>query len=154
VANFYYLTERMKLEIERIIRKVDGFRGPGIKNDRDSLSLGLSPQDTRGRAAVQPCVKFKILTAASGGGKYNIVIGTPSAAAVSASGTLSEANLGTFGTAANALGLNSAETGKSTHDLTTGTPVAKVFVGYLEPRLSAEGKLVVVFNGIDWESCT
>jgi hypothetical protein len=102
----------------------------------------------------QPCVRVKVTTAASGGGKYNGRILKSSQTAVAATGTLAEADLGTVPSSDNCLVLNGAEVGKSTHDLTTGTPVAKVFVGFLIPKWSTDNKLVVVINGMDWEACT
>ncbi len=99
-------------------------------------------------------VLAKVTSAASGGGKYNGKIVTSSTSTITATGDLAEADLGTLPSADNCLILNGAESGKSTHDLTTGTPVAKIFVGVLLAQRSTTGIFVVVINGLDPETCT
>ncbi len=114
--------------------------------------FGLTGQITPGLGYSVALVK--ILTAASGGGKYNGVLLRTTNTPAPATGTLAETDFGTIDTTANCLVLNSAEVGKSTHDLTTGTPVSKIFVGVLLPHRSTTGLYVVGLNGIDWENCT
>ncbi len=101
-------------------------------------------------------VRVKVVSAASGGGKYNGRILTSNETAVAATGTLAETDLGDVPTSNDCLVLNAAEVGKSTHDLTTGTPVAKVFIGFklAVPSTASPPLPVIVINGIDWENCT
>ncbi len=114
---------------------------------------GKSPRYVFWHVPERP-VRVKITSAASGGGKYNGRILTSSTTAVAATGDLAESDLGTVPGGDNCLVLNGAEVGKATHDLTSGTPVAKVFVGMLLPQRSTGDVFVVVINGLDPETCT
>ncbi len=100
-------------------------------------------------------VLVKILSAASGGGKYNGILVPAGIAAVPASGTLNEGDFGNItSSTADCLVLNGPEVAQSTHDLTTGTPVSKIFPGVLLPMRSTTGLYVVAINGFDWKVCT
>ncbi len=103
------------------------------------------------------CVRVKVVSNATGGGKYlGPILNSFEMAQVAETGNLAETELGGVPTVTNlyALILNAAEVGQSTHDLTAGTPVAKVFIGYLLPRRSTTDRLVVVISGYDWLACS
>ena len=99
-----------------------------------------------------PVVLVKINTAASGGGKYLGRVVAPGSSAEE-TGNLTEEDFGNATGADNALILNAQEVGKSTHDLTSGTPVSKLHLGLIRGKTS-DGKLIVAVNADDWEDCT
>ncbi len=105
----------------------------------------------------QQCVRVKVVSNASGGGKYlGPIITSQDAAQVNETSALTEGDFGTITTDTTryALILNAAEVGVGTHDLTAGTPKTKIFLGYLLPRRSTSDRLVVCITGLDWEACT
>ncbi len=122
-------------------------------------SSGTGDKDFGTTGQVRPppglsVVLVKVTSAASGGGKYNGVFVRAGTASIPASGDLAETEFGTVPTTDSCVILNGAEVGKSTHDLTNGTPVGKIFVGVLLPMRSTTGIYAVAINGIDWENCT
>jgi hypothetical protein len=103
--------------------------------------------------AAQKIVVVKIISAASGGGKYNGRIWIVPATGISASGNLATTDFGTDPGSNNALVLNLDELAQSTHDLTTGTPKVTHFIGVIRGT-STTGLPVVVINGSDWAQCS
>jgi hypothetical protein len=99
-------------------------------------------------------VRVKVTGDAAGGGKYTGAILTDSTATPDESGNLTDDDIGTIPETDDALIYNMAEIGVSTHDLTTGTPKQTIFIGYSDGRETADGMLLVVINGFDWENCT
>jgi hypothetical protein len=97
-------------------------------------------------------VFVKVTGNETGGGKYVGKVWNPVKNNVSATGNLTEAEIGTSG--ADCRILNAAEVGQSTHDLTSGTPKSKIFPGMVLRVNDDDLKLVVVINGRDWEACT
>lgn len=99
-------------------------------------------------------VVVKVVSNATGGGKYNgRIYFTDKATDVSASGAVAESEIGSLPGSNNALVLNMAEEGQSTHDLTEGTPVTDAYPGIIT-RQNSDGTYIVVINGADWENCT
>jgi hypothetical protein len=117
--------------------------GTGDKFVFLSLSLPLSRS-----------VLVKVTGDCTGGGKYNGRILSTGAASPDLTTTLAEADFGTVPSADNCYVLNSAEVGQSTHDLTSGTPITKVFVGSITGYLHTDGKPFIRINGNDWKACT
>lgn len=123
-------------------------------------SGGIPDLGNSGQSNIPPgarIVRVKVNANAAGGGKYlGWLVTSQAAAKVTETGNLAETELGTIPTDTTkyCLILNAAEVGQSTHDLTAGTPVAKVFIGYLLPRRSTTDRLVVVVNAFDWKACT
>ena len=97
-------------------------------------------------------VLVKVLGAASGGGKYEGRIVLPRSSAV-ATGNLTEDDFGQIGGDDDSLVLNAQEVGKSTHDLTSVTPVSKIHLGFV-CGVTDDGKSFVAINADDWEDCT
>lgn len=121
-------------------------------NPATGVSLGRGNTEAERRANRRGTVLVKVTSAASGGGCYNGRVFDPPATLVAGTATLAESHMGTEPGADNAIVMNSAEVGKTTHDLTNGTPVAKVFVGVLL-GVNTNGRQLVAINGVDWEDC-
>ncbi len=98
-------------------------------------------------------VWVKVTGNATGGGKYNGKIVTRGATAPDLSTGLAEGDFGTIPSANNCYILNSAEVGKSTHDLTSGTPIATMFPGVRTGQNHTDGLPFIRINGNDWEAC-
>jgi hypothetical protein len=97
----------------------------------------------------------KVISAASGGGKYIGRIWMADAAGddVALTGDLTEAELGDEDvTTGDILILNTSEVGESTHALTDGTPKTKIFIAHELSVVSDEAtpKRVFVIPGFDW----
>ena len=92
----------------------------------------------------------KVTAAASGGGEYDGKLLPFHTGTLTATGTLADDDVGVEG--GDILIFNLNESGQSTHDLTTGTPVSKVypaaFIG-----MSDAGVMVFAINGSDFENC-
>lgn len=146
-------------EVKRLANKLDRFKVHGalkFSNQRDTMSLAVhSPGGTGVAQDRDDTYLVKVVSNATGGGKYfGKVWNRPAAQSFSSSGNLAESELGQQATdAPDVLVFNAAESGQSTHDLTTGTPISKVFVARsIGP--SADGYRTFVINGSDWENCT
>jgi hypothetical protein len=98
-------------------------------------------------------VLVKVTGNASGGGKYLGRIVKDTGSPATETGNLAETDFGELPATDNALILNAQEVGKSTHDLTTGTPVSKIHVGMIRGKTS-DDKIIVAINGDDWEACS
>lgn len=92
-------------------------------------------------------------SAAAGGGKYYGRLAFPPTGTLSASGTLSLADLCTVSTV-NVLIFNAAEQGQDTHDLTDATPRQRLFQGVIIGTSSDDPSLPVVRIGsVDAGDC-
>jgi hypothetical protein len=98
-------------------------------------------------------VRFKLVSAAGGGGKYAIRMLNPPIQGINPASNLSAADFGDDPGAENAWACNAQEMGKSTHDLTMTPVVVQYFTGFLY-HYATDGKPVIAFNGLDVKDCT
>lgn len=66
MTKYYLFTERDRAELIRIIRKVDGFRGPGVINSSNNLSVSGPPPEQPSTSLGHPGV-FPVLVYNDGG---------------------------------------------------------------------------------------
>lgn len=134
-------------------------RSTGVRVLRATRKVEGKPVDLRGRERprrerTSSVVWVKVTGNASGGGKYNGRIITERAASVpTLTGNVAEIDFGVIPPADDCYILNSSEVGKSTHDLTAGTPVTKMFVGIRTGHLHTDGKPFIRIAGFDWLNC-
>lgn len=121
-------------------------RGGGAgANTNAVVTLQQTLAKTGALYAMRPVmVRVKVTSNAAGGGKYNGRILLSATNAVSATGDLAETDIGVSDTQ-DALILNPNEIGRTTHCLTSAG--SAVYLGYLQPDRSTEGKQVVVLTG-------
>lgn len=105
-----------------------------------------------GRSGGAAFEKVRVSGNLAGGGKYNgNVVKTPTAA-LSVSSNLTDLELGANGDSC--VIYNAAEVGKTTHDLTAGTPVQRTFLAvYLGMSSEATPRRVYMINGFDIGEC-
>jgi hypothetical protein len=140
-----------RLEAMRSSAITDVRVGAGMTIQRigNSVVIGRAPVNQ----IVSQMVWVKVTGAASGGGKYNGKIFTAPTTTPAATGNLAESDIGVLPTSDDCLIFNTPEIGKSTHDLTNGTPVISVFPGAMRGS-TTDGLPVVVIYAIDIEACT
>lgn len=90
---------------------------------------------------------------ADGGGVYTGEIYSGASSKLDPATTLSSTSYGNLDGDRECYVLNAAEEGQATHDLTTGTPISKTFVGVLRSEKATDGKPVVTINGFDVKTC-
>lgn len=150
----YVFSDHDKSEWNRIRRKVDSIRGPGVVNSPDSITISSAGGSVNQSGEWEfKWVLVKVVSAAAGGGKYNGRILEHATADIPDAGNLSVSELGTVPSLDNCLVLNPPEIGKSTHDLTTGTPNAQYFWGVVF-HVNSNGTRVVLLTGYDWLNCS
>lgn len=141
------LNHALNSKVSRVT--TDAFLSATINGD--TLTIGLLVEVLLARIPkTDEDVRVKISGSASGGGKYNGNL-WKNPTSVSASGNLSEADLGTSGNSC--LILNVREVGKSTHDLASSAFLPLIFPGQLVCT-NSDGTPVVVIDGFQWEDCT
>lgn len=139
MAGFSF-TESSARRIARAVREVE----------RAGTDLRGRPKRNIGETS--PIVFVRIVSAASGGGKYNGKILIPPTSAGSATGNLSASDAGTDGP--DCLVFNFREVGKSTHDLTDAANTDQhYFAGFIRNATSDGTPIVHITD--DWfEDCT
>lgn len=154
----YFVDDQFIKEFRLMKQWIRNFSVSGAATFKNNPGLGMASLCVNprraGRAGGTPDDPplVKVGAAASGGGKYTGNLWTPATAAIFLTGNLTEAELGVVGDAIYIL--NAAEVGQSTHALTAGTPVAKIFPAVLLPAVASDGKAVYFINGYDREICT
>jgi len=151
----YLISGRDYEYFKRAATKVHNLRGRGIANGYDTLSIAIPAQrrpTDNSNSTDSKIVRVKVTSTASGGGKYNgkLVTGTSDA---TASGDLSEDDIGTVAGSENALVLNTPEVGKSTHDLEASGFLPLIFLG-VRVGTTDDGDAIIVIDGQQWEDCT
>ncbi len=157
-GDYFFLGEDTLREILRECRKVKGMtlRGPHVKfvNDGNGISGFIGGPEGGGEEGPDDRgVLVKITDPESGGGKYAGYILRPPTTAATASGDLTEAEIGVVTDATNCLILNTREVGKSTHDLASSGYLPLVFPGRIV-GVTAEGKPIVVIDGAQQKDCS
>lgn len=156
-SNDYERVQRALTFVEALMRSA----GQGMSAGPFGLSFHTPPQRRVSPAPIpdrqvpeDDTVLVRIVSNASGGGKYNGVIVDPYPTSdVSSSGDLSESELGTADPDfPNALVLNLREMGRSTHDIEANDYVPTFFLGVVI-RTNDDGTRVVVIESDQWEDC-
>lgn len=141
--------------IRRAVRRTENIRGSGVRLTDDAIEIIPSAQQSSGPQL--PSIRLlwvKITGNETGGGKYQGKSYTHDGSSdVSASGNVSESELGTLASSVDCRVLNFAEKGASTHDLTAGTPAIDTFLCHWY-RTNSDGIKVCAVVAFDRETCT
>lgn len=145
-------------EFPQVSERPPGISSTNVTNELARAVQAMAPVILGGQVPqprVGQCVAVwvKVTGDATGGGKYNGRIVTRGAAAPNLSSNLSEADLGTLPSNDNCYVFNAAEVGKTTHDLTAGTPVARMFPGIYTGYAHTDGRPFIRISGYDWVEC-
>jgi hypothetical protein len=95
----------------------------------------------------------KVASAAGGASIYNGRTVSEPASGLDPSVDAVEGNIGTVFGSNNCYIINAAEIGLVAHQLTTGSPISRIFVGVLQSTPATDGKPVYVINGYDQKGC-
>lgn len=144
--------QMVRREFARLLRKVDTLNGPGVSNNKDTITIATPQTPPPPRVGQRPnSGAIRITSEATGGGKYN---GTLLAAASSAIALTGNVSLGSTGESV--LVLNTREEGASTHDLdVSGDYQPTVFIGvYVGQSDESPSRRVFAIDGVQQEDCT
>jgi hypothetical protein len=151
----YLVDDDFVKEFLRIKKKVDGIKGPGIRNTPDTLTFP-QPDSTGGNGGsmFKHMVLVAVTEAAEGNGKYyGTILGKVHGEATGSTG-LGAGDLGDTANVIPALIYNAAEVGAATHGLTELPRTQTIFIGYRDGRVDEDRRALVIINGFDLEECS
>lgn len=148
---------RMRRELNRLARKVDGATGFAVNNQTTMAIGGGGPGagNSRGLGNPHHLIWVKITGNETGGGKYQGKSYKNTATTVAAAtGNVSESELGTLSPTVDCRVLNFAEEGETTHDLTAGTPEIDTFLCDWFQTEATTGLKICAVVAYDRETCS